>query len=99
MTQDNEMPLIEHLTELRVRLIYSLLSLVVGCLVCYNFSEFILDFVRRPIAPYLKGTQGGFIFTAPVDKFMAHLKISVLSGALLSSPFWFYQIWRFVAPG
>src|SRR4051794_7168090 len=93
-----EMTLVEHLGELRVRLMYSGLWIFLGCMVCYNFSEILMDYVRRPIAPYLKGTHGGLIFTAPVDKFMAHLKLSVLAGVILSSPLWFHQLWKFIAP-
>jgi sec-independent protein translocase protein TatC len=89
--------LTDHLTELRFRLVRALWGILLGAALCYNFSEQIFDFIRRPIAPYLQG--GGLIFTAPTDKFIAHLKVSFYAGIILSFPFWFYQVWKFVAPG
>ena len=65
--------------------------------VCYNFTDKLFDIIRKPIAPYLP--SGGLVFTAPADKFIAHLKLALFGGAILSCPFWIYQIWKFVAPG
>ncbi|MCB0411881.1 MAG: twin-arginine translocase subunit TatC [Bdellovibrionales bacterium] len=96
---EKHLTLVEHLTELRDRLIKSLYVVFAAFLVCWFFSEKIFDIIRRPIAPYLKTSSGGLIFTAPMDKFMAHLKVSVLAGAIISCPFWIYQLWKFIAPG
>lgn len=87
----------DHLAELRKRLIYCIYILMIATGLCYGFSEKIFNFVRAPIAPYLPG--GGLIYTGPLDKFIAHLKLSVVAGILISCPFWLYQIWQFVAPG
>lgn len=89
--------LYEHLAELRKRIINCALILFIGTAICYNFSEQIFNFVRQPIVPYLPG--GGLIFTGPLDKFIAHLKLSFVGGIILSCPFWLYQVWMFVAPG
>lgn len=89
--------LVEHLTELRVRLIRASIFILIAGLLSYSFSEKIFDIIRNPIVPYLKNM--GLVFTAPMDKFMAHVKIAIFSGVLLSSPVWFYQIWQFIAPG
>ncbi|MEN0057805.1 MAG: twin-arginine translocase subunit TatC [Bdellovibrio sp.] len=89
--------LYEHLAELRKRLINCAYILVIATGICYGFSEKIFDFVRAPIAPYLPG--GGLIYTGPLDKFIAHLKLSFVCGILISCPFWLHQIWLFVAPG
>lgn len=89
--------LVEHLTELRIRLIRSGIFVLLFGLLSYAFSEKIFDIIRSPIVPYLK--TSGLVFTAPMDKFMAHVKIAIFSGILFSSPFWFYQIWQFIAPG
>lgn len=89
--------LYEHLTELRIRLVNCLIILFVAAGCCYAFSEQLFDFVRAPIAPYLPG--GGLIYTGPLDKFIAHLKLSVVFGILISCPFWLYQVWKFIAPG
>lgn len=89
--------LVEHLGELRTRLINCAYILIIATAFCYNFSDKIFDFVRAPIAPYLPG--GGLIFTGPMDKFIAHLKLSFVGGILISCPLWMYQIWKFIAPG
>jgi sec-independent protein translocase protein TatC len=89
--------LVDHLTELRFRLVRVAVAIILGGLASYYFSEQIFSVIRSPILPYLKNM--GLVFTAPMDKFMAHIKISLFSGIILSSPFWFYQIWNFVAPG
>ncbi len=87
----------EHLIELRTRLIRSFFAAFVGMIVCYNFTEKIFEVIRAPIAPYLP-TQG-LVFTAPADKFIAHLKIAFFSGIILTCPYWLMQVWLFVAPG
>jgi len=89
--------LVDHLTELRIRVMNAGYALIIATLACYAFSEKIFHFVRLPIAPYLP--TGGLVFTAPMDKFIAHLKISFVCGVIISCPFWLYQIWLFVAPG
>lgn len=89
--------LYEHLAELRTRLIRCALILFVATGICYGFSDYIFNFVRAPIAPYLPG--GGLIYTGPLDKFIAHLKLAFVTGILISCPFWLYQVWLFVAPG
>lgn len=94
--QDN-FTLVDHLAELRTRLVYSLYAIVIFSIAAWTFSEQIFDFVRSPIQPHLP--QGGLVFTAPTDKFMAHLKVSVLTGIVAACPVWVYQVWRFVEPG
>lgn len=89
--------LFDHLAELRSRLITCVYIVVVATGICYSFSEKIFNFVRAPISPYLPG--GGLIYTGPLDKFIAHLKLSVVAGILLACPFLLYQVWQFVAPG
>lgn len=92
-----EQNLIDHLTELRTRLIHSILFIGLAMIICWNFSDVLMDVIRRPIVPYLP--QGGLIFTGVMDKFMAHVKVAMLGGIVLSCPFWVYQVWKFVAPG
>ena len=95
--EEQHQSLIEHLTELRTRLVRALYFIVAGFIISWIFSDKIFDVIRMPIAPFLK--EGGLVFTAPTDKLMAHLKISGLAGIILSCPFWFYELWKFVAPG
>ncbi len=89
--------LVGHLTELRIRVVQCGYILIIATGICYGFSEKIFDFIRGPIAPYLP--NGGLIYTGPLDKFMAHIKISFVCGIIISCPLWFYQIWKFIAPG
>ncbi len=91
-----EMNLIQHITELRIRIFRIALSIFVGMLICWGVSEHIFDIIRHPIAHYLP--QGGLVFTGPLDKFIAHIKISFITGAMISAPFWLYQIWKFISP-
>lgn len=93
----DDFTLVEHLTELRIRLVYSIIAVLVTSIGAWNFSELIFDLVRQPILPYLP--EGGLVFTAPMDKFMAHLKVSVLAGVVLACPIWIFQLWQFIAPG
>ncbi|MDE2790626.1 MAG: twin-arginine translocase subunit TatC [Paracoccaceae bacterium] len=94
-------PLVEHLAELRTRLIRSVLAFVVGMLICFSFSETLLDFLVDPIAEILRtrGQDPQLIFTAPQEKFFVLFRISVVMGLGLSFPVIAHQLWRFVAPG
>lgn len=94
--QDKSMSLVEHIGELRFRVTRSAYGIFIGMIVCWGFSESIFNFIRQPIQQYL--INGGLVFTAPMDKFMAHIKISFVVGLLLSAPFWLYQLWSFIAP-
>lgn len=95
---EGQMTLIEHLTELRYRLIRSFQGIFVGVCIAVYFSEQILTVVRKPVLKYL-GPTGGLVFTGVMDKFMAHLKIGFLGGVILTCPWWLYHLWRFISPG
>lgn len=95
--ESSHQSLIDHLVELRFRLVRSAWAIVIGMIICYNFTNVLFDFIRAPIAPYLP--TGGLVFTAPADKFIAHLKIAFFSGLVLACPFWIYQVWKFISPG
>jgi len=89
--------LVEHLTELRDRLIRSIIAVGLLSIVAWNFKEFFFGIIRAPILPYLPNE--GLVYTAPTDKFMAFLKVSFLSGVIMATPVWVYQFWMFIAPG
>ncbi len=95
--ESSHQSIIDHLVELRFRLVRSAWAIVIGMIICYNFTNVLFDFIRAPIAPYLP--TGGLVFTAPADKFIAHLKIAFFSGLVLACPFWIYQVWKFISPG
>ena len=98
---DSSAPLIEHLAELRTRLIRAVLAFVIAMVVCFPFAETILNFLAAPIAEILRsrGENPQLIFTAPQEKFFVLIRISVIGGFAFSFPVIAHQLWRFVAPG
>jgi len=99
--EDSSAPLIEHLAELRTRLIRSVLAFVVAMVACFTVAEPILEFLFEPIADILRerGEDPRLIFTAPQEKFFTLIRVSVVVGFGLSFPVIAHQMWRFVAPG
>ncbi|WP_433461427.1 twin-arginine translocase subunit TatC [Spirillospora sp. CA-128828] len=100
---DGRMPLMEHLRELRNRLIKAILGLVAGALVGWIFFPPIWDFLKQPytrIPPeHCLNNKCDLVVHGIFDGFFIHLKVALIVGAILSSPIWLYQIWAFVAPG
>lgn len=98
---DSAAPLIEHLTELRSRLIKSLLAFIVGMIISFMVWNPIFDFLTRPLCSALnaEGQDCGLIFIALEEGFFVAIQISLLGGLCLAFPFISYQMWRFVAPG
>ena len=100
--QDAGMTVLEHLQELRKRLALALLGTVPGIAVAWYFKETLLEFLLVPLsrAWLALGMKEPVIhFSNPVDPFIAYLKIAIVAGLLFSSPWIFWQIWAFVAPG
>jgi sec-independent protein translocase protein TatC len=100
---DGRMPLMEHLRELRNRLIKAILALVLGGIVGWIFFDPVWDFLKEPyeqIPPdnCIAG-KCDLVVHGIFDGFFIHLKVALIVGAVLSSPIWLYQIWAFVAPG
>jgi sec-independent protein translocase protein TatC len=93
------MPLLDHLIELRTRLIYSVAALLVGFGICYFFARDIYAFLVQPLADILGGHGRKMIFTGLTEAFFTYLKVAFWGGAFLSFPFIAVQIWMFVAPG
>lgn len=93
-------PLLEHLIELRTRLIYCLLAIALGFGVSWLFSEDIYAFLVRPLSTILmeKG-EHQLIYTSLGEAFMMYMRLSFWSGFMLAFPFVAFQLWRFVAPG
>ena len=94
-----EQSLLEHLSDLRATLIRIFIFLTLGFSICLFQTDFIISILKAPISPFLKETAGELIFTSPTDKFAVHMKVAFVSGLILTSPFWLYEVWRFVAPG
>lgn len=95
---EKKLPLTSHLAELRKRLILSFVSVGVGFIVCYAFSQNLFDLLSRPL---LKMMPSGstLIFTSVAEAFFTYMKVAFIAGLMLASPFVLFQIWAFVAPG
>ncbi|WPU66200.1 twin-arginine translocase subunit TatC [Peredibacter starrii] len=93
-----EMTFMEHLEELRTRIIRVLIILVVSFGICYYFSTDIQEFLLAPLRAAI-GTQGKVVFTGLLDKVLAELQIAFWSCVALASPFWFREAWLFIKPG
>jgi sec-independent protein translocase protein TatC len=91
----SRMTFLEHLDELRRRLIYSAYALLVSCAVTFYFWEEMYLYA----VSYFNAFGGQLIFNEPMSGFMFSLKLSALSGLVLAAPFLFSQLWLFVAPG
>lgn len=98
---DKEMPLLEHLSELRRRLIWSAGTFFVAFIVCYHFAPRIYDFLAAPLAHALeaRGEKPQLIYTALYEAFFTYVKVSVFAAAFVSFPVVATQLWLFVAPG
>lgn len=93
-----EMSLIEHLEELRTRLIRIVVILAVSFTACYGFSSQISEFLLRPLRAAI-GNHGKIVFTGLLDKVLAELQISFWSCVFFASPFLFREVWLFIRPG
>ncbi len=93
-------PLLEHLIELRLRLLYAFLGLGIGVIVCYPVSPYIFKFLTAPLWQALGEEEGRrLIYTGLTEAFTTYLKISLFSGFILTFPFIIWQVWLFVGPG
>ncbi len=98
--EEFRMPLMEHLKELRRRLLISLAAGLVGMLVCLGFAQHIWDFLVAPMNEALAATgRGTMAITEPLEGFLTTMKVGAVAGIGLASPVIFYQVWAFVAPG
>jgi sec-independent protein translocase protein TatC len=99
---DREMPLLDHLLELRNRLIYSAVAILAGFLVCYVFADDIYNFLVEPLARIYEsmGYQDRrMIYTGLTEAFFTYIKVAFWAGAFLTFPIVAIQIWMFIAPG
>ena len=98
---DSSAPLIEHLAELRTRIIWSLVAFIVAMVLCYTVWNPIYNFLTQPICSALegRGQECGLILLKLQEGFFVAVRISFLGGFVLAFPVIAYQMWRFVAPG
>jgi sec-independent protein translocase protein TatC len=93
-----EMTLVDHLEELRTRVIRVLIILVVSFFLCYGFATQISELLLTPLREAI-GTGGRVVFTGLLDKVLAEFQIAFWSCVMLASPFWFREAWLFIKPG
>ncbi|MDP5216605.1 twin-arginine translocase subunit TatC [Ruegeria sp. 2205SS24-7] len=98
---DSAAPLIEHLAELRTRLIHCVVAFLVGMIICFTVATPIFNFLTAPLCEVLneRGQDCGLIFISPQEGFFVAIKVSLLGGFILAFPYIGMQMWRFVAPG
>jgi sec-independent protein translocase protein TatC len=104
---DGRMPLMDHIRELRNRVVKMALGLIAGMIVGFVFFHWAFHLIERPLcSAVVKGQTGcntlglnKLVLEGPLDTFYLRVKVAFLVGMVLSSPIWLYQIWAFVAPG
>ena len=94
-TVDDKMPFMEHLGELRVRIVRSLFGVLAGAAIALPFSQRIVDWLALPV------TRLGYelVFTAPAEAFWVQMKVGLFVGLFLAAPVILWQVWAFIAPG
>jgi sec-independent protein translocase protein TatC len=97
LDENSRMSFLEHLDELRKRLIQCVYALVVGCVIAFFFVDRIQARLWQPLVDQLGGTK--FMFTQGFEPFMLTMKIGALVGLLIASPYIIWQLWLFIAPG
>jgi sec-independent protein translocase protein TatC len=99
---EREMPLLDHLIELRNRLMYSAAAILLGFLVCYFFADDIYAFLVRPLARIYESLgyhDRRMIYTGLTEAFFTYIKVAFWAGAFITFPFVAIQLWLFIAPG
>jgi len=96
--KEEKLPLLEHLRELRKRLFRVVIVLVVGFFACYGVSEQVYGFISRPLTAVLP-SGSKLIYTAPHGAFFTYMKVALMCSLFGTSPYTFYQLWAFIAPG
>jgi sec-independent protein translocase protein TatC len=94
-TVDDKMPFLEHLGELRVRIVRALYGLLAGTAIALPFSQTLVDWLARPV------TKLGYelVFTAPAEAFWVQMKVGLIGGVFIAAPVILWQVWGFIAPG
>jgi len=102
---DGTMTLVEHLRELRSRIVRSVVAIILATIVAFFFYNQIFELLTRPFTTTVnqlakdEGLQAQLTLTGVADAFTLQLKTSLAAGIVISSPYWLYQIWAFIVPG
>ena len=98
MSEESKLPFTTHLEELRRRLIYAVVAIVLGAIIAFLFAKQLFYFLAQPLVKILPANQP-MIFTALTEAFFTYFKVALLAGFFLACPVVFYQLWKFIAPG
>jgi sec-independent protein translocase protein TatC len=95
------MGFLDHLEELRKRLVYSIVAVIAGTGLCWGYRERIYGVMQKPIVDALRAHHlpEKLVYVNPTDPFNLYLKIAMMAGLFLTSPFVLYQVWMFISPG
>jgi len=93
------MSLLDHLTELRTRLVASLAAIIAAMVLCWPFSDRLFDLLTLPVVRLLPADADRLVFLTLTEPFVLYMKVAALGGLFLASPIVFYQLWMFIAPG
>jgi sec-independent protein translocase protein TatC len=95
------MSFLEHLEELRQRLLRSVVALLVGFGIGFYFAKNIYAILARPLTETLRalGLSDKLVYTNPVDPFNLYIKLALLAGLFIASPYILWQVWLFISPG
>lgn len=92
---NDKMSFMEHLGELRTRIVRSLIGVLVGLVIAFPLSQRIVDYLSRPV----QATGNTLVFLAVTEAFWVQMKVALIAGLFLASPVILWQVWSFVAPG
>src|ERR1700726_3574699 len=97
----HSMPLLAHLDEFGKRIIFAVAGILVGFLSCWSYADRIFGLMQQPIIQALRhhGLSGGLVYLNPTEPFNLYLEVGLVAGLFAASPFVFYQLWLFIAPG
>lgn len=93
------MTVVEHLTELRRRIIIAIIAITLAGIVCFIFSESIIKFFVDYYKDATEGDRNQLIFLGPLDAFITRVKVATYGGIVLALPIWLWELWRFITPG
>lgn len=94
-----KMSFLDHLEELRKRLIVAIIAIGVAFLVCWNFADKIFAWIEAPLTKFLPPTDQKLAYTHLTEPFMLYMKVAFFTAIFVSSPILMWQVWRFISPG
>ena len=96
---ERELPITEHLAELRSRIFRILITWILGCIAAWGFREEIFGYLIEPAIAALEPSGGKLQAIAPAEIFFTYLKCALLAGVIATAPIFFWQVWGFISPG